>query len=179
MAIVLVILYFALCLWWRRKRIVRRWWMRCSTRRTSFARDLGRNEACYGNLLLSATPREDAAAFSFEQAGDRVPVADIQSLQLSAMSLTDETGVALMALQAKLVPDTLPGQNVTVLLFGDVQVTNTVDGGDRSADDGEWQRQMCGCACGTDQNNVIASLLVGRRSSRLGAYRIIRGYGLW
>jgi hypothetical protein len=85
---------------------------------------LGRNQACYGNVTLQATARADAPAFSFEQAGDMVNVTNIDSLQLSSMSLTDETwGVALMQLQANL-PDTLPGQNVTVLLFGNVQITN-------------------------------------------------------
>jgi uncharacterized protein YraI len=85
---------------------------------------LERNQACYGNVTLQATPREGAPEFSFEQAGDVVSVTDIDSLRLSSMSVTDETwGVALMQLQANL-PDTLPGQNVTVVLFGDVQITN-------------------------------------------------------
>ncbi len=89
--------------------------------------DLSRNQACYGNVTLEATPRDDAPAFTFEQAGDVVDVANIETLQLSSMSLTDETwGIALMLLQANL-PDTLPGQNVTVLLFGDVAMTNAVD----------------------------------------------------
>jgi hypothetical protein len=52
----------------------------------------------------------------------------MQSLVLSNM---DETvsgwGIALMRLQADL-PDTLPGQNVTVLLFGDVEIEDA--GGD-------------------------------------------------
>jgi hypothetical protein len=88
---------------------------------------LGRNQACYGNNLLQATAHADAPAFIFEQVGDVVSVADIDSLTLSSMNLTDETwGVALMQLQANL-PDTLPGQNVTVLLFGDVAITNAVE----------------------------------------------------
>jgi hypothetical protein len=85
---------------------------------------LERNQACYGNVTLAATPRADAPSFTFDQAGDVVNVADIESLRLSSMSLTDETwGVALMQIQANL-PDTLPGQNVTLLLFGEVVITD-------------------------------------------------------
>jgi hypothetical protein len=85
-----------------------------------------RNQVCYGNIALSATPRSDAGSLVFEKAGDRANVADIQTLQLSSMSLTDDSwGVALMELQANLA-DTLPGQNVTFLLFGDVQIDNAV-----------------------------------------------------
>jgi hypothetical protein len=94
---------------------------------TNACAELGRNQACYGNVTLQATPRADAPAFTFEQAGDVVNVTDIESLRLSSMSLTDETwGVALMQLQANL-PDTLPGQNVTVLLFGDVSLSSAAD----------------------------------------------------
>jgi hypothetical protein len=90
---------------------------------TEACTELGRNQACYGNVTLQATARANVPAFSFDQAGDMVNVADIDSLRLSSMSLTDETwGVALMQLQANL-PDTLPGQNVTVLMFGDVSIS--------------------------------------------------------
>ena len=83
--------------------------------------DLGRNEACYGNLSISAEFRDEAEGVTFEQAGDVVGVADIQTLTLSALQSPDEWGVALMALQANL-PDTLPGQNVTLLLFGETEI---------------------------------------------------------
>ncbi|MDX2136447.1 MAG: SH3 domain-containing protein [Chloroflexota bacterium] len=87
----------------------------------------GRNQACYGNIQLAATPRDGAPAFTFEQPGDVVNIADVETLRLSALD-TDESswGVALMQLQANL-PDTLPGQNVTFLLFGDVEIENAVE----------------------------------------------------
>jgi hypothetical protein len=89
--------------------------------------DTARNQLCYGNITLSATPRESVADFHFEQSGDLVNVADVQTLQLSSFSLTDEQwGVALMKVQANL-PDTLPGQNVTFLLFGDVSMSDAGD----------------------------------------------------
>lgn len=81
-----------------------------------------RNQLCYGNITLNATPRAGVTNFRFQQAGDVVGVADVETLQLSSFSLADEAwGVALMKLQANL-PETLPGQNVTFLLFGDVQM---------------------------------------------------------
>lgn len=87
-----------------------------------------RNEACYGNVLANAEARENVTNFNFDSAGDIVSVADIASLTLSGMNLeTQEWGVALMRLQAN-IPDTLPGQNVTFLLFGDVQITNAAQG---------------------------------------------------
>ena len=87
----------------------------------------GRNQACYGNISIQATPRADVANFSFEQQGDLVDVATVQTLRLRALDQAQNVwGVAMLKLQADL-PDTLPGQNVTFLLFGDVQLENAVD----------------------------------------------------
>ncbi len=86
----------------------------------------GRNQACYGNVSLEATPRSGVQNFTFRQAGDLVNVADIARMQLSGLnSSIQQWGIALMKLQANL-PDTLPGQNITLLLFGDVQIQNAV-----------------------------------------------------
>jgi uncharacterized protein YraI len=86
----------------------------------------GRNQVCYGNIFLKATP-QDGTTLAFEKSGDIADVAGLKALQLSSMSLTDKSwGVALMKLQANL-PNTVPGQNVTVLLFGNVEIdSNTV-----------------------------------------------------
>ncbi|MBL8156741.1 MAG: hypothetical protein JNM70_21365 [Anaerolineae bacterium] len=89
---------------------------------------LGRNEACYGNVNLTAEAQPGVADFRFEQVGDMVNVSTIQSLTLSPLNETSgDWGVAMMKLQANL-PDTLPGQNVTFVLFGDMQITNAVSG---------------------------------------------------
>ncbi|MBI1257625.1 MAG: SH3 domain-containing protein [Chloroflexi bacterium] len=86
----------------------------------------GRNQSCYGNFSLDATPRADVQNFSFAKQGDLVNVADIENLQLKGLDTAKGIwGIALMRLQANL-PDALPGQNVTFLLFGDVQVQNAV-----------------------------------------------------
>ncbi len=87
--------------------------------------DTGRNEACYGNVLIVAEPQTGSEDFVFEQQGDRVAVSDVQSLNLTPMNEDVGTwGVALLRLQAN-IPDTMPGQNVTFLVFGNVEITNS------------------------------------------------------
>ena len=91
--------------------------------------NLGRNQACYGNVSLEATPQADAANFTFEKVGDIADVTDIQSLKLQPMDETSGTwGVVMMQLQAD-IPDSLPGQNVTFILFGNVEIENASSGG--------------------------------------------------
>jgi uncharacterized protein YraI len=86
-----------------------------------------RNQACYGNVNLAATPQRGIEDFTFGTPGDIVAVSAVGSLSLSSkIEETGEWGVALMQLQAN-IPDTSPGQNVTFLLFGDVQITNGVE----------------------------------------------------
>ena len=90
-----------------------------------FCEAAGRNEACYGNVALTAEAQPEVTNFEFQQAGDIVSVADILTIRLSEMDEDNNIwGVALLRLQAD-IPDTLPGQNVTFLLFGDVEITNT------------------------------------------------------
>lgn len=87
---------------------------------------LGRNQACYGNIQLDAVPQAGVADLQFSQPGDLVNISDVQSLTLSPLDRQENRwGVALMKIQANL-PDTLPGQNVTFVLFGDVEIANAV-----------------------------------------------------
>lgn len=90
-------------------------------------KDTGRNQACYGNVAMAAEAQPGTEQFEFKNVGDIVNVASIQSLTLSPMIVEENKwGVALLKLQANL-PETLPGQNVTFLLFGDVEITNAVN----------------------------------------------------
>lgn len=85
-----------------------------------------RNQICYGNLRLEVEPHPGFSITGFSKQGDKTGVADIQRLLLTPMDTEiGEWGVALLRIQANL-PDTLPGQNVTFLLFGDVEVSNPV-----------------------------------------------------
>jgi LysM repeat protein len=88
--------------------------------------DTARNEACYGHNALLMVPRAGVTEVAFEQPGDITGLEFIEILQLEEMDVSNNTwGVALLKMQANL-PDTMPGQNVTFLLFGDVMVTNGV-----------------------------------------------------
>jgi uncharacterized protein YgiM (DUF1202 family) len=91
---------------------------------------LGRNEACYGNALVSAVDWQGAEVTSFEAPGNRMSVLDVASLTTAPFDSQNLWwGVAVLALQAN-VPDTLPGQNVTFVVFGDVQLQNDVKPGE-------------------------------------------------
>lgn len=85
--------------------------------------DTGRNQVCYGNVFLSASTSDDAPDITFSSPGDLADVIYIDTLQLSVLNTPDEWGIALMKIQANL-PDTIPGQNVTMLLFGEVYIAN-------------------------------------------------------
>ena len=88
----------------------------------------GRNQACYGNTLITANPKSESADIQFQEPGDIVDLIQIGSLKLTPLNLETQTwGIAMMRLQANL-SDTTPGQNVTFLMFGDVEIEN------RSAD---------------------------------------------
>lgn len=85
-----------------------------------------RNEICYGNVSLTATAQADVSDFRFETVGDITSVVDLASLRINPLDeALNEWGIALMRLQANL-PDTVPGQNVTFVLFGDVELVNNV-----------------------------------------------------
>lgn len=89
-----------------------------------FCKDTGRNEACFGHVNLTAEAQPDADAFDFVEVGDIVNVATIRSLRLSTLDTSAGAwGVVLMRVQANL-PDSLPGQNVTFMLFGDTEIRN-------------------------------------------------------
>ncbi len=85
---------------------------------------LGRNQACYGHTNLQAQPQPNAPHFEFTHEGDIADVALMQSLRLGAMDTASNAwGVALMRLQTS-IPDSQPDRNVTLLMFGDVEVQN-------------------------------------------------------
>lgn len=86
---------------------------------------MSRNQVCYGNVSLNLTPIAEAPDFTFEQVGDITDVTYVRSLKLAPLDeLRGVWGIAMMQLQAD-IPDSLPGQNVTFLVFGDVELENT------------------------------------------------------
>ncbi|MEP7292550.1 MAG: hypothetical protein ABI835_12250 [Chloroflexota bacterium] len=83
---------------------------------------IGRNQVCYGNSAVD-TQFNASAQVSFAQPGDHASVLELERLTTAPL-LPDENiwGVAVMAIQANL-PDSLPGENATFILFGDTEVT--------------------------------------------------------
>ena len=84
---------------------------------------LGRNQACYGNNLIDVQLQPNATT-SFSKAGDVISIDLIHRLTTAPLDTTKQVwGIAIMKIQANL-PDTLPGQNVTFLLFGNAVLDN-------------------------------------------------------
>lgn len=83
----------------------------------------GRNQLCYGNVHVEATPFNELE-WVFENTGDLIDIADVQNIRLSSMNLEEQIwGITVMRIQANL-PDTSLSQNVSFLLFGDVDLAN-------------------------------------------------------
>jgi len=85
----------------------------------------GANQACYGFSTLQPTYSAPDFVGNFE-----APAAIVDLMQLSALRgaaynpVSDEWGIAVLRLRAN-IPGLLPGQLATMVLLGDVSVTNT------------------------------------------------------
>ncbi|MBZ0277934.1 MAG: SH3 domain-containing protein [Anaerolineae bacterium] len=87
---------------------------------------LGRNQACYSYDRVEAAFLNPVPEDFFSKPADVTGVADLQTIRTTPLDTTNNTwGLAVMNLQANL-PNTLPGQNVTFVLMGDVDVENAV-----------------------------------------------------
>lgn len=85
--------------------------------------DIGRNQACYGNGSILALDPDGTELEDFAQAGDVAEVSAISSMSLSGMNEDEGLwGLAVLSVQAD-IPNTLPGQNVTMLLFGESELS--------------------------------------------------------
>lgn len=86
--------------------------------------ELGRNQVCYGNNQVAALDFESNMIEEFDNVGDTVDLLNLASLATAPLNIETNTwGVALMVLQANL-PETLPGQNVTFVVFGDTELNS-------------------------------------------------------
>lgn len=81
----------------------------------------GRNELCYGHENVQVTTF--AGSLDFNSPGDVTSINNVHTIRTSPLILPDEWGIALMRVQAN-IPDTLPGQDVVFLLFGEVEIEN-------------------------------------------------------
>lgn len=83
------------------------------------------NEVCYGNVELTAYTETDTELNDFDSPGDIADLISVERLTLGVDIASGEWGAALMRVQANL-PDSLPGQNITLLLFGEAQLDPTL-----------------------------------------------------
>lgn len=84
---------------------------------------LGRNQACYGSDQVTAELQVNADA-KFDAVGDIVNLPLLKQISTSPLDEAQQTwGVALIKAQANL-PDNLPGQNVTLLVYGGAALDN-------------------------------------------------------
>lgn len=88
--------------------------------------ELERNSACYGYDRVEATFTEEVAPDFFSRPGDRTPLTTLDTVRTAPLDLAlQQWGIAVLNVQAN-VPNTQPGQAVTLLLLGDASVENTV-----------------------------------------------------
>jgi hypothetical protein len=84
---------------------------------------LGRGQACYGHDHVEAELQPDTTA-KFDESGDIADLASLRSLRTVPPDEKAEIwGLVVIKAQVNL-PETLPGQNVTFLLFGDSTLNN-------------------------------------------------------
>ena len=94
---------------------------------------LGRNVVCYGNDQVRAKFTEEVAEDFFTRPSDIASLGSVASVAAASLSEANSLwGIAVMNVQAN-VPETLPGQAVTFILLGDVEVENAVDPSEAAA----------------------------------------------
>lgn len=82
------------------------------------------NQVCYGNITIQAELVENATQ-RFSERGDIIAVTELRRLSASPLDLNkDEWGIAVFKLLANL-PRSLPGQTVTMVVFGNADLENT------------------------------------------------------
>jgi hypothetical protein len=83
---------------------------------------LSNDSACYASNKVTAESR--GGPLKFDAVGDRVPLQSISRLVTSPLDAAQGLwGVSVLRMRANL-PDTMPGQNVTVLVYGDTSIEN-------------------------------------------------------
>lgn len=87
---------------------------------------LGRNSACYGFNRVNATFSSQVEDGFFSKPADQTNLRLLQTIDTAALNESiQEWGVAVMSVQAN-IPNSLPGQAISFILLGDVEVQNAV-----------------------------------------------------
>lgn len=94
-----------------------------------FCSETTSNTACYGNNTLKAELAPNAAR-RFSERGDIIPVSELRRLSASPLNLEhNEWGIAVFNVIANL-PRSLPGETVTMVVFGNATLDNQSGGGE-------------------------------------------------
>jgi len=125
----------------------------------------GRNELCYGNNIVSVTT-VTGDELNFSQPGDIVPINQIDSIRTNPYAEPDEWGIALMKLQAN-IPDSLPGQNVTFLLFGDASLTSAIPADETAPSLSARTTNTINVRSGPSTNNAVIDSLQANTAIKL------------
>jgi len=140
---------------------------------------VGRNEACYGYDLVAAQFNVDVPEDFFSQPSDRASILDMAKIQTAQLSVdSQQWGIGLLSLQAN-VPNSLPGQAVTFVLIGAVEVENAVEEGDAFMPaqpiDVSSDAELGVRSAPDTRSNIIASLPAGQAAPADG----LSADGLW
>lgn len=94
----------------------------------SLCEETGLNQICYGHLDMEVQPRWSGVELDFAEPGDIAEVVDIQSLELSAMDVdTGRWGMVLIQVEVINEDGSVSDEdNVQILLFGDVQLSDAL-----------------------------------------------------
>lgn len=84
---------------------------------------MGKNQICYGTQDIEATQVSNLVEdFNFDDPGDIENLANIGSVNLEPLTLQNPNWATALILAQAVLPNSLPGQNITILLVGDVQL---------------------------------------------------------
>ena len=107
-----------------------------------YCNQIGANKACYGNTTIQARMIANASQ-RFSQRGDVADVNQIQSISASPLNLiTKDWGIVIFRVLANL-PSSVPGQTVTLMVFGNTNLDKTSTGLDAFYFSSQLGQVMC------------------------------------
>jgi hypothetical protein len=117
-----------------------------------------RNEACYANSNLEASLNNPE--LSFDTRGDIVSLSQVDTISTSPYQSENQWGIALLRVQGDF-PNTLPGQNITMLLMGGIELENAVPAQIEQTGYLNANARIRSTPDSSNNTNVLASLPAG------------------
>ncbi len=108
-----------------------------------YCNKIGANEGCYGNTTLQGQMIANANQ-RFSERGDVADISQIQSISADPLNLmTQDWGIAIFRVLGNL-PGTVPGEMVTLMVFGNTKLDKTSTGLDSFYFSSELGQIVCG-----------------------------------